>query len=71
MNIVKFDSLETYNLCSDLLTLSDIALIDEDNLNAEGGRIISVADPEEYTDAANKRYVDGKLSGVQESTAIQ
>ena len=71
LNIVKFDSLDSYNLCSDLLTLSDIALIDENTLNAENERILSVADPEEETDAANKRYVDGKLSGIQQDTAIQ
>lgn len=62
LNIMKFDSLETYNLCVDanpnLVGLSDLVLIDESRLNAEMSTIISVATPENSTDAANKEYVD-------------
>ena len=71
LNIVKFDSLDTYKICSDVLTLSDLALIDEANLNAEGERILSVADPISASDGANKRYVDGKLSGILNNSTLQ
>ena len=69
-NIVKFDSLDTYEICSSILTLSDLALIDEDQINAENERIISVADPVDGTDAANKQYVDGMLSGVSTNSVL-
>ena len=62
LNIVKFDSLQTYNDNKNQVGLSDIVLIDESQLNAEMSTIISVANPIDSYDAANKRYVDDKVS---------
>ena len=62
LNIVKFDSLQTYNDNKNQVGLSDIVLIDESQLNAEMSTIISVANPVDSYDAANKRYVDDKVS---------
>lgn len=74
LNIVKFDSLSTYQLCIDsnpgIVTLSDIILIDEENLNAENKTIISVATPENGTDAANKDYVDQQIGNLPEFNEI-
>jgi hypothetical protein len=75
LNIVRFDNLSTYQLCTDanpnFVSLSDIVLIDENQLNAEMYTIISVAAPQNDTDAANKKYVDGKLSGITSNNVLQ
>lgn len=66
LNIVKFDNIDTYNLCSqanpDLIGLSDLVLIDEQQLNAENSAIINVGDPINANDATNKQYVDDQIS---------
>ena len=68
--IYKFDSLSAYNLSGSSFGIlsSDIVLIDEENINAEGHRILSVASPELSDDAATKGYVDANDSNL--STAI-
>ena len=64
--IYKFDSLSAYNLSGSSFGIlsSDIVLIDEENINAEGHRILSVASPELSDDAATKGYVDGISSSL-------
>ena len=64
LNIIKFDSLETYHQNSNVIGLSDIVLIDEKQLNAEMSTIVSVATPIADTDAANKIYVDSQVSSI-------
>jgi hypothetical protein len=62
LNLVKFDAIGTYtSYCKEnpsLVTISDLVLIEEEQLNAEGEKIINVATPELSSDAANKWYVD-------------
>lgn len=65
--IYKFDSLSAYNLSGSTFGIlpSDIVLIDEENINAEGHRILSVASPVDSDDAATKGYVDTRVTGVK------
>ena len=68
LNIVKFNNLNTYNLCcendSQLVTISDLVLIEEQYLNAEDKRIINVGNPIISSDAANMQYVDNKFNEI-------
>ena len=69
--IYKFDSLSAYNLSGSSFGIlsSDIVLIDEENINAEGHRILSVASPELSDDAATKGYVDNASANLKAKIA--
>ncbi|AYV95545.1 YadA-like family protein [Fusobacterium necrophorum] len=41
-------------------------VINKDGIDAGNKKIINVADPTEDTDAANKKYVDGKVKGISD-----
>ncbi|XGU48177.1 YadA-like family protein [Fusobacterium necrophorum subsp. funduliforme] len=41
-------------------------VINKDGIDAGSKKIINVADPTEDTDAANKKYVDGKVKGISD-----
>ena len=45
-----------------------IVAITKDGIDAGNKKITNVADPEKDTDAANKKYVDGKVDGISKIT---
>ena len=49
---------------------SDLILINEDNLDAENGRIINVQEPSISSDAATKGYVDKILDKISSNDTL-
>ena len=62
MTIHKMTLTQYKGMSPDQRVSSDIYVIEDDNIDAFDGKIINLADPDDPTDAANKKYVDNKIS---------
>ena len=70
--IDKFSSSEAYDTYVRLSAIpsSDLVIVEKENLDAEGKRLINVARPTQENDAANKAYVDERFNAISSNSII-